>query len=284
MRFQLRSSVLAVPLLVACESPAAPLLVEGAQRVEPPPVYRLWWEMTQQCSGRPGLLARVRWYVVPGARTIVVQGRQLEGYWTPAGKAIVLAEEAMLDGSLVRHEMLHALHRVAGHPRGAFLERCAGVVLCDLACRAEAGPPPPLDPAVPRVAPDALELHLTVTPPFPTRAQYGGYFTVTVTARNPLDHPVVVNLPPPGDTGPGVSFHYRIDFPGLFEEFADRALDDGVTRFTAGETKRRVFDFHIVGPSEPTLGGGLRPDVYQFRGGYGGRWAPEIATVAVSPP
>ena len=286
MRSRTLSALLAAPVLalVSCETPAAPLLVEGAERFDPPPASGLWWQMTQECSGRRGLPSRVRWYVVPGARTIVVQGRTVEGYWTAPGNTIVLAEAAVLEGALVRHEMLHSLYEVAGHTRDPFLERCAGVVLCDFVCESEAGPPPPHDASVPRVEPDALEVGLEVTPSAPSRARYGGHFALTITVRNPRSHPVVVSLPPPTVAAPKVSFQYRIDFAGTSQELVEHVGDPGVTRFAAGETKRRVFDFRIVGPGEPPVDGGLSPGVYQFSGAFGSRWAPHPATVSVPSP
>jgi hypothetical protein len=140
LRVALWAALLAPPVLFACDAPLAPVLVEGAERFEPPPVYNLWWEITEECSGRRRSFGRVRWYYVPGAHTITVEGREVEGYWSSAGNAIVLAEFSMLRGQLVRHEMLHALEGNVGHPREAFLDRCGGVVLCDGACIQEAAP------------------------------------------------------------------------------------------------------------------------------------------------
>jgi hypothetical protein len=275
-------ALLAAPVLFGCEAPAAPYLVDGAQRFDPPPAYQLWWEMTQECSGRQGLLGNVQWYFVPGARTLTVDGRTVEGYWT-SGNAIVLAGAVILKGPLVRHEMLHALQDAGGHPREFFLGRCGGVVACDAQCAAEAGPLPPADPAMARVGPEALEISVTVTPDPPSEARYGGYFVMTVTARNPHDHPLVITLPPPTDAGPSVSFEYRIEHPGGYTESNERAWDDGVTRFAPGETKRHVFDFHAVGADESTLGGGLRPGTYDLRGAYGARWAPAVTVTLPGP-
>jgi hypothetical protein len=277
------TKLLLLPLLVACEKPVAPVLVDGAQRFQPPAVYQRWWEMTVECSGRRAPLSAVRWYFVPGARTVQLNGEQYAGYWSQGGNSIVLAEEAMLDGSLVRHEMLHSLIDVGTHPRGEFLGRCGGVVECSGRCIADAGRLPPVDPRVARVGPDALEIGVLVNPAAPSRAQYGGYFTMTVTARNPRTHPVVVTLPPPGDAGPSVTFEYRVEYPGGYVESNERAWDDGATRFDPGETKRHVFDFRMVGAEQSTLSGGLRAGTYDLRGAYGLRWAP-ATTITLSPP
>ncbi|MDQ3950217.1 MAG: hypothetical protein M3282_07710 [Gemmatimonadota bacterium] len=270
-------------LLAACEAPAAPVLADGAQRFQPPPAYQLWWEMTLQCSGRRAPLSGVRWYFVPGARTVEVNGERYAGYWSSAGNSIVLAEEAMLDGSLVRHEMLHSLIDVGSHPREEFLGRCGGVVECEVRCIADAEPSQPVDPAIARAGTEALEIETVVRPQAPSRTQYGGYFTMTVTARNPGSHPVVVTLPPSGDAGPPVTFGYRVEYQSGYAESNERAWDDGVMRFAPGETKRHVFDFHIVGAEQSTLDAGLRPGTYDLRGAYGGRWAP-ATTITLSPP
>ena len=277
------STLAFVPLLAACDRPVAPLLADGAKRFQPPPVYQLWWEMTVQCSGRRAPLAAVRWYFVPGARTVEVNGDRHAGYWSSAGNSIVLAEEAMLYGPLVRHEMLHSLTEIGGHPREEFLSRCGGIVDCDDRCINDAGPLQPAGPAVARVGPDALEIDVVLNPQAPSRAQYRGYFTMTVTARNPRGDPVVVTLPPSTDAGPAVTFEYRAEYQGGYAESNVRASDDGVTRFAPGETKRHVFDFHMVGADESTLDGGLRPGTYDLRGAFGRQWVP-ATTITLSPP
>ncbi|HEX6533579.1 MAG TPA: hypothetical protein VF041_03225 [Gemmatimonadaceae bacterium] len=126
----------------------------------------------------------------------------MSGYWSPVGNRIVLAERAMMAGPLVRHEMLHALVRLPGHPRNEFLERCGGVVVCVDDCITAAGPPPVPSAGTPRVGSDALSLSVEVNPPLPDGATHGGYFTITVLAHDPADHAVVVELLPSGDAGP----------------------------------------------------------------------------------
>ena len=58
-----------------------------------------------------------------------MSGREVGGYWTPGSNSIVLAGNGVLEGSFVRHEMLHALTRAPkGHKREDFLDKCGGVV------------------------------------------------------------------------------------------------------------------------------------------------------------
>ena len=275
------AAALVAPLLAACEVMTAPPLPDGAARFDPPPAYQLWWAMTQQCSARPGALASINWYVVPGAHSLEVEGKRVDGYWTSAGNTIVLAEDAMMDPSLVRHEMLHALARVTAHPRDYFLGRCGGVVVCISSCLADAGPPPPANPAALRVSPSELEIGVTLTSANPSPALYGGYFAITVTVRNPRNQPVIVTLPPSSDAGPPVSFEYRVEFDGGVTMYNDRAWDEGVLRFGPGETKRHTFDFHARGVSGITGRGGLGPGTYRFRTAFGGVWAPTVPTITL---
>jgi len=271
-------ALLAAPLLFGCESPAAPLLVEGAQRFDPPPAYHLWWELTQECSGRRALFSRVRWYYVPGTVTLEVDGQRVEGYWT-APNTIVLAHAAVHDGPLVRHEMLHALQDADGHPREFFLERCGGVVMCEGRCLEDAGPPPPANAAAPRVDPSALEVGVELRPRGPSLGLYGGHFTLVVTARNPRSDAVIATLPPTSFGEPSTSFEYLIEnLVGLGG--AVRAWDAGVTRFAPGETKRQAFDLYLAG-AVGIGDGGLPPGTYRFFGAYGGHWSAVPATLTV---
>jgi hypothetical protein len=122
-------------------------------------VYAQWWAETQACALRTGDVASIRWYVVPGvAHFRTVRGDGVASYHA-ATRRIVVAEEALLSGPVVRHEMLHALlGDVAGHPGDAFLGDCAGVVSCRAECRREAGRPVPRPPLLARVAQRAREL------------------------------------------------------------------------------------------------------------------------------
>jgi hypothetical protein len=107
---------------VACVEPAAPL-PSNSQRFTAPPVYQLWWSMVQACSGHTGNLAAVEWYVVPGADSISDGSEGVAGYWSSSDNRIVLIGSGEFNGPLVRHEMLHELVRVDGHPRSEFVRR-----------------------------------------------------------------------------------------------------------------------------------------------------------------
>jgi hypothetical protein len=79
-------------------------------------------------------MSSVQWYVVPGVAVFWREGSIVNGFWSRSGNRIVLAEGAVDDGFVVRHEMLHALTNDGRHTRQAFLERCAGLVACLSPC------------------------------------------------------------------------------------------------------------------------------------------------------
>ena len=256
----------AMLVLASCRSPLEPMLPAGAAPLNPPSVYATWWAMTEACAGVTASLDRVNWYVLPGAKVVPFHGRpDVVGYWTSAGNTIVLAGAEALNGGSVRHEMLHALTRVPGHPRAEFLERCGGVVDCFRDCIADAGLPPPIDPTTSVVTPDRLQLRLEVAPGVPSAGIDSGFFTVTVMATNPADHVVVVSLPKVSGTL-GRSFTYRLQ--GALAGVGDyvNALDSGEIVFAAGETKRHVFQARVARDS---LTIGLPIGEYTVAGSFG---------------
>lgn len=275
-----------VPVLIllaaaaACDS-MAPRLPPGAERFTPPAVYRQWWALTEACSGRSGRFGDVRWYRVPGATDIPLgDGTMVNGLWDPEGSRIVLAGGSVLEGDLVRHEMLHALLRSGGHDRAAFVGRCGGTVVCIGPCLTEGGPAPPPDPAAVAVAPTALEMGVEVSPTNPGAGVNDGMFMMIVTARNAATTPVIVQLPPSGDAGPSLTFAYRITGGGGVAESNTREDAPEETRFGTGEEKRFIFDFHV---GHDNNGYALPPGTYRFGGSYGDVWAPNPPTVTVSP-
>ena len=263
-------SVAALVGLAACRSLVDPDLPPNAAEFVPPPVYARWWAMTEACSRLSGDLSSISWFEVPGASTVLLDGKPVQGYWSFASNRIVIAGTGKLTGDIVRHEMLHALIQARGHPRAKFLEDCGGVVLCTEACISDAGPPPAPDPAAIQIGPEPLEVQVDVEPATPSRAVDDGFFALIVSVRNASTHPVVVVLPP-RPIGAG-SRTYSFDLAGQSfvlsgDEFA---LDPSVSTFVAGETKRHVFDFRI---GNDLASRNLPPGTYAVRAGYGGNLA-----------
>lgn len=275
-----RALLLLAVLAAGCDDPVAPRLPEGARPFTPPAVYARWWAMVESCSRGRGDLAAVRWYVVPGAEFVAADGQRVGGYYTRAAHRVVLAGDGQFAGSLVRHEMLHALRRDGGHPRGAFLGDCGGTVACVGGCVRDAGPAPAPDPAAVRAPASALVLAVTADPAQLAGSTDGGFFAVTVTARNPAPGAVVVELPASGDAGPSVGFSYAADGPSASVEYSERVWDASAAQFGAGEVKRWVFDLRVG--SRPGYGE-LPPGTYRVRGGYSTEWVTSAAPVELRP-
>lgn len=238
-----RAAAMLLLSALACTSIVDPVLDPRAVPFQPPPVYARWWSMVETCSGLQGSLSDVSWYQVPGSETVDRSGDEVAGYWAYLTNTIVLAGESMLDGLVVRHEMLHALVRqLRGHPREYFLDRCAGLVVCGPTCVADAGPAPSIDPTVPRVTSDVLKLFVSIEPSSPSSAVEGGVFAVIVSATNPNPYPIVVTQNPDAHNH---TFFYTLLGPGGGISGAVDALDSSTTYFAAGETKRQYFDFSI---------------------------------------
>jgi hypothetical protein len=269
----------AAVVLASCALLSDSTLPSGSQRFTPPPAYATWWSQVEQCSGRTGSYAAVSWFQIPGADQFTVNGETWDGNWSPIGNRVVLAGNLVTSGSLVRHEMLHALLGTGGHPRSAFLGACAGVVDCSSSCVAEAGSAPPPDPAWITVPPESLQVGATVTPVRPSSAVNGGAFAMTITVTNASSHGVVVALPPSGDAGPPGSFSWEATYPSRTAWYDERAWDASVTYFAPGETKRMIFDFFVNGPSGYN---GLPPGAVSFRYRFGEDWQGPLA-ITVDP-
>ena len=259
--------------LAACESPTAPRLPAGAVRFTPPSIYREWWALTEQCSGRQASFDAISWYVVPDAYSLPGTNG-LNGLWYGDNRIILAgADDGISAGDLVRHEMLHAILRGGGHPRDMFVGRCDGVVVCIAECLSGGGPPPPPDPAARPVPASTLDLTVDVVPDAPGSGTWDGYFMMIVHAHNPASYPVVTQ------TG-GFGYLLRGNGGGVQYDLPVEAPEE--TRFAAGETKSLIFDFHIVA-SENGYRYDITPGTWTFNGSYGGVSAASPPTVRVSP-
>jgi len=272
--------VAAVFGLVACgDGIVDPPLPSDAQQFSPPGVYSTWWNMTQACSGLTGSLAAVTWYKTDEVIHEPNSGDIVLGYWSSAGNQIVLTTASVTDGATVRHEMLHALLRVGGHPRNQFLGKCAGTVPCQGPCIRDAGPYP-TPPEVPiHVTGASIDLTVDVEPRNPTPAQDGGFFTITVLAHNSSTHWATVTPSlAQDDTTHTFAFDVRLATSGGITA-SDVALDPSERIFAPGETKRQVFDFAI---GDSPFGNQLLPGSYVVRGGFSDYWSAD-STFVIGP-
>ena len=257
-----RRAWIAALMLAACRDLVDPPLPATAERFTPPPVYARWWAMTEACSGMSGRLDAIRWHVVPGVSTFESRGLLVNGYWSAGSNQIVLSGTARLDGPTVRHEMLHALVGRAGHPRELFLRRCAGLVSCGPVCFEDANAPREPDASAVLITVDALQVAVEVSPASPLAPGGDGFLTMTVSARNPASHPVVLERQTTSASG----YFFEIVGGGERRQGGILWLDPEVVSFAPGEVKRQVFDFPIASPGVPGLR--LVPGRYTFTGAY----------------
>ena len=230
---------------VACRDLTAPL-PRGATPLQAQPPYAFWWQMTESCSGRTGDFSTIRWFVVPGADSFEVSGKHYNGYWY-GNNSIVIASRHVLDGQLVRHEMLHAL--TGGPHSRQFLDACGGVVACQDECLTEAGGLPVLDSTTVELPVSSLRTELQMEPADPSLSTDGGWVALSVMVHTPQDADVRALLTAiPGDPSFSATFGYDIaschptctSVKGTYS-FMPATLYD----FTLGATRRYVFDVQL---------------------------------------
>ena len=269
-----RSTLVLFSLLVgfaACHRSFVAQLPSTAKRFSAPSIYRKWWTMTAECSGSQRSMESVEWFVVPGVAVFWYQGNLTSGFWSGAGNRIVLAEGAVDDGAVVRHEMLHALQPEPGHSR-AFVGPCGGLVFCLSACREAAGSAPRVSPALRRVDADDLLVDVAFDPP-DQGSSTDDHLTFTVTAHNPSTDSVVVAL-----TSRITTFRFELTSATDTIRNAVPAWDSTEMIFGPGETRRAVFDLRAA-----SVWGGFRTSegAVAIRGGFDARWsAPKSITVS----
>lgn len=246
-------------LLVTCTFATEPRFPPDAVPLAPMQPYALWWRLTESCSGRTGDLAAVRWYYVPGADTIRVGGQYYHGFWYGDGNRIVLAEKMVLAGSLVRHEMLHALTRKPRHDRGDFVDACGGIVACAVECASEAGAPAVPDANAPEMPLAELTVALRVDTAGTSIGSNGGWIGLEVSARNPRSTGAWALLTPIEGSPFSATFGYVVECiaactgpSGSQYEFVEASRFG----FTANAVRRRLFDRQ------------LSPGVYSIRGTF----------------
>ena len=253
------SLVLASPIgLDACRDATAPL-PDNAVRFVPPPVYARWWTIVEACSGHTGDFAAYTWYVAPDNSL----RNNAAAYTEVAARRIVLESSQQNAGSIVRHEMLHALLGPAyasgtsahEHPPAYFQGRCAGVVYCpEIGCQ-DAGAAPVMAPAdAPTLPLSALDIQMDVLPDRVSRTGVDRALTLIVRVTNPSAEPVWVQLDATPDLpAPWVHWYgFRIvpavqtvPITGIARDGSAGVITrDSVRRvaFAAGQTRQLVFD------------------------------------------
>lgn len=258
-----------VVLLAGCDATAP--LPPGAKPIQPLANYGRWWSMVETCSGVGRSMGDITWYSVAGNRIETSSG-YVTGLYRVRSDELILADAYLLDGPTVRHEMLHAIldrESMPHHPREYFIEKCAGVVSCNVPCVQSSDPPPNFSGVEVESTPAALELSVVIDSARFSASNYGGlgYTSVTVRARNTTSNYIRV-APGPRWSGepqdPRLTFGMR--FRGVATLMTHEVLSaDPAThlRFAPGETRTHVFDFYApkgdqsIGPwlAEPAFGG-----------------------------
>ena len=261
-----------------------PNFPSDAQEFSPPPVYATWWNMVRVCSATTGSLDGVKWFKTSQRLHDFRTGEELGGYWFSLGNRIVLTTPYLLEGSVVRHEMLHSLLGGGGHPRAQFLGNCAGTVHCQGRCIDDAGPYPQPPESPTHLRGDSLDITLDIEPRNPSSAQAGGFFSVTVMVRNPSTRWVAVPnyfsqyFP---DIDSTKTFEFEVRGPQGGTGRGEIGLDPSEMIFAPGEIKKQVFDFSIgnrLGALEHTL----PPGNYTARGGYA-NWMSSYSPFVIGP-
>ncbi|QJR37635.1 hypothetical protein [Gemmatimonas groenlandica] len=179
--------------LLACDDLTAPRFPnEALVQFTPPSVFALWWQQVETCAGRRADFSRMRWYrPIDGASLELADGGTYQGYWWDQGDRIALAN--VDHGPTARHEMLHAILNDGSHPLPMFAGPCAGVVGFD-GPEGYGVPVAELQAAVSLPAATALKVTVATHPAAPSLNQYGGAFTLVVTATNTIAQPVWINV------------------------------------------------------------------------------------------
>jgi len=199
------------------------------------------------------------------------------GYWNQSTSRIVLAEKGIDEGSLVRHEMLHALLQIGGHPRSQFLGSCASLVVCQAACLQDVGPWRAPQPDYVILPPESLNVSSRVEL-LPPESDGQRWLTLEVSVRNPRGRAVVVTAPP-GDAVTPETFLYDLRGPAGGISGGEVATDSSTLFFLPSETKRWLFEFQVTSELTETH---IPPGTYLARGGYARRWS-AYDTIAVKP-
>jgi hypothetical protein len=100
----------------------------GAERMSPLDNYARWYRETATCAQLPELnYTKIEWYVVPDVISFRTSIGQKVGLWEQEPdeySRITIAGAYVNNEMVVKHEMLHNLIRIAGHPPLYFEDRC----------------------------------------------------------------------------------------------------------------------------------------------------------------
>jgi hypothetical protein len=207
-----------------------------------PQLFRAWWHLVEECSGKSRPVDAVRWYrVQPGELTI--RGESAAGAWFVSGNRIVLNSWALREGGLVRHEMLHAILETGSHPAEYFEGKCGAEVACGFDCTEQHALPNAHQAAL-----EQLEGSVALYPQVPSIGALDGRVTVVVKVRNPANGNVFVSNEQFGSPQCVIGVMVEsIDDPRWTKWVCGwlAPANDGKIYFRPGETRRLVLDFDM---------------------------------------
>ncbi|HEX7938263.1 MAG TPA: hypothetical protein VF483_04675 [Gemmatimonadaceae bacterium] len=237
--------VIALGAAIGCGDAVQPLPIDAVELASynVPPQYLMWWQATESCSGLSAQYRDVRWYYIPGAsRVDDPHFKDAAAAWYAAQNAIVIASHWLDSGSVVRHEMLHAISK-RGHTAALFRDACGALVDCEESCLTDIGPQAPVPSSAAIVQPSALEVSVDYFPkPYvdPTNV---GYLLAIVSAKNTASTPVRVALARGLGSVYATTFQFQLNVPRRNET---ASTTDSTINFLPGETKRVAFDLRSV--------------------------------------
>lgn len=98
-----------------------------AREFTPPPTYATWWKEMETCSGHTRDMSKTKFSVYDTTTDAVyIDSRQEDvlGWWTMFENSIVFIGKSAEVPHSVKHEMLHAILNMHGHPPEYFVFKC----------------------------------------------------------------------------------------------------------------------------------------------------------------
>lgn len=122
------AAIAAVSVLAMCSAgplEVAPPLISGAREVTPDSAMLAEYAKAEACTGVNGDVARVHWYVVPGASFHSPEDGTPDIGWTDIpNHGIYVAGDWVRTWWLWKHEAIHDILHVRGHPNPPFGMPC----------------------------------------------------------------------------------------------------------------------------------------------------------------
>ena len=235
---------------VACSDVFEPEFPPNAVLVPAPPQYRVWWEVVESCSGYSGDFDAVRWYRVPLGEGLTVKGESAAGAWFATENSIAIGDGWRTVGSLVRHEILHAILQTGSHPEEYFRDACGDEVACGRDCLEDVVLPNAIPLAV-----EQLNVDATLFPKSPSLERDDGKAAVVVRIRNPYGVNAFVNAHRFAQASCPVGFLLTsVSDPGRSDEdcrYLHYNADDARVYFRPYEMRQLVFDLDLRSSGGP---------------------------------